>query len=513
MPQTDGAPEPMKQLSTRSLLCLGWRALFIWVLWFSLSADGLASGTNPPSITVQPVGGIAGTNEDFVLSVEASGTQPLSYQWFFHDFSSTTLVALQGATNAVLLLTNLVVGNGGFYSVLVTNSFGSTNSFEARLSVTTSVPRRLGTGRIVKVGSQVGVPITFRANGRETNVSFSLRYTNTYTSPTFAPANSAAVVTTTVTPSNAVGVSVSLPAGQTFPAGDHWLGLLQFNGTDALQGRLAFTTNPVPVAAVNSNGTGLMISAAVQPQFVLASGSRGQLSFQSGLFEEKMTISNPSETVMTNLDILALRLGFDSQTNIISFFNSQDTLTSFPFGDPLISSPCDCGCGFFQDTTNNPCSFSVYLDCGATNDCSLNFTGLAPLFRFAQINNLAPGASTTVTLEFYVSDHVTVPQPSYSLFLADPPLLRLPPFNTAPFTITTNRFVNGTFLIEFGTLLDRFYYVQYAATTDALQTNALTVLPPVRGTGSRVQWTDNGPPKTASPPTNGSRFYRVLETQ
>ena len=30
---------------------------------------------------------------------------------------------------------------------------------------------------------------------------------------------------------------------------------------------------------------------------------------------------------------------------------------------------------------------------------------------------------------------------------------------------------------------------------------------------SRIQWLDTGPPKTQTPPENGSRFYRVLETQ
>ena len=31
------------------------------------------------------------------------------------------------------------------------------------------------------------------------------------------------------------------------------------------------------------------------------------------------------------------------------------------------------------------------------------------------------------------------------------------------------------------------------------------------GTGYDVQWIDNGPPKTEAPPTQGSRFYRMLE--
>jgi hypothetical protein len=116
-----------------------------------------------------------------------------------------------------------------------------------------------------------------------------------------------------------------------------------------------------------------------------------------------------------------------------------------------------------------------------------------------------------VTLEFYVTDHITIPRPKYSLFLADP-LLPVPPLNASPLTITTNRFVGGNYLVEFSTTLGRLYYIQYAGTMAALATNALTVFPAVAGTGSRVQWIDNGPPKTVSPPLANSRFYRVLQS-
>jgi hypothetical protein len=61
-------------------------------------------------------------------------------------------------------------------------------------------------------------------------------------------------------------------------------------------------------------------------------------------------------------------------------------------------------------------------------------------------------------------------------------------------------------------MTNRHYFIQYADTPADLMDSATvqTAFPSVTGTGSRVQWIDNGPPKTASPPTNGSRFYRVL---
>jgi hypothetical protein len=72
------------------------------------------------------------------FSVGAVGSQPLSYQW---RLNSTNISALTNttATNATLVLTNVQLSqSGNAYSVVVTNSAGSTNSSTAFLNV--SVP-------------------------------------------------------------------------------------------------------------------------------------------------------------------------------------------------------------------------------------------------------------------------------------------------------------------------------------------------------------------------------------
>jgi hypothetical protein len=77
------------------------------------------------------------------------------------------------------------------------------------------------------------------------------------------------------------------------------------------------------------------------------------------------------------------------------------------------------------------------------------------------------------------------------------------------FAINNARFTNGVFLVEFHTFLDRLYYVQYRDSLEQQQWS--TALPPILGTGRKIQWIDNGPPKTISHPTNqSSRFYRGL---
>jgi hypothetical protein len=63
-----------------------------------------------------------------VLSVIASGTEPLRYQWFYN-----TNNLLSAATNASLLLTNTLKTQSGSYHVSVTNTAGKATSAVARV--------------------------------------------------------------------------------------------------------------------------------------------------------------------------------------------------------------------------------------------------------------------------------------------------------------------------------------------------------------------------------------------
>ena len=66
---------------------------------------------------------------------------------------------------------------------------------------------------------------------------------------------------------------------------------------------------------------------------------------------------------------------------------------------------------------------------------------------------------------------------------------------------------DGSFRVEFRTLAGRTYYVQYSSDLATWR----IAFPPVGGSGSGMQWVDNGPPKTDSHPgTQTNRFYRVL---
>jgi len=107
---------------------------------YSVLVTNIAGSTNsvtatltvlavPPTITAQPTNQTVQAGGIATFSVGASGTPPLSYQW---SFNTTNIV---NATNATLTLNNVQWTNAGNYSVLVTNAYGSTNSFNAALSV------------------------------------------------------------------------------------------------------------------------------------------------------------------------------------------------------------------------------------------------------------------------------------------------------------------------------------------------------------------------------------------
>jgi hypothetical protein len=67
--------------------------------------------------------------------------------------------------------------------------------------------------------------------------------------------------------------------------------------------------------------------------------------------------------------------------------------------------------------------------------------------------------------------------------------------------------VNSTFLVEFLTISNRLYSIQYSSNLRSWK----DAQPAVTGNGTRIQWIDNGEPKTESTPAaTPARFYRVI---
>lgn len=90
-----------------------------------------SDGPQPPVIKVQPQGHSAAIGTATIFSVSATGTLPLSFEWFKDG------LAISRATNFTYFIDSVLIDHAGSYSVRVFNAYGSTTSSSAVLSVIT----------------------------------------------------------------------------------------------------------------------------------------------------------------------------------------------------------------------------------------------------------------------------------------------------------------------------------------------------------------------------------------
>ena len=98
--------------------------------------------TYPPRISLNPQSQTADVGSTVNLLVNASGSPPLAYQWFFNGTN-----AIGGATSPDLLLTDVQPRDSGAYTVVVTNALGAVTSSPAILTVLASPPTVLESPR------------------------------------------------------------------------------------------------------------------------------------------------------------------------------------------------------------------------------------------------------------------------------------------------------------------------------------------------------------------------------
>ncbi|HSH16479.1 MAG TPA: immunoglobulin domain-containing protein, partial [Verrucomicrobiae bacterium] len=168
----------------------------------------------PPVILTEPANATVIESLEATFTVEAGGTEPLSYQWYFNG---TNLV--MGATNAVLVLADAQTSNAGPYHVVVANAFGSVASATATLNVL--VPPRItnqssdrtviqGNSALVGVIATGTAPLSYqwRRNGLE--LSGRTNATLIITNVQFADAGLYSVIVT-----NQAGFALSAPVSVT----------------------------------------------------------------------------------------------------------------------------------------------------------------------------------------------------------------------------------------------------------------------------------------------------------
>lgn len=100
----------------------------------SLTVNALPPPSVAPSITTHPAGATVTAGSSVNFSVTASGTAPLAYQWQFNGSP------IAGATSATYGIASATTGQGGNYSVVVTNAAGTATSNNAALTVNALPP-------------------------------------------------------------------------------------------------------------------------------------------------------------------------------------------------------------------------------------------------------------------------------------------------------------------------------------------------------------------------------------
>ncbi len=101
-------------------------------LTLTIAADGIVTSA-PPTITSQPQSATATAGGSFTLSVAATGSGLIGYQWFLNG----SLIA--GQTNSTYLDTNAQVSDAGSYTVVVFNDHGSITSSTATVTVNPAI--------------------------------------------------------------------------------------------------------------------------------------------------------------------------------------------------------------------------------------------------------------------------------------------------------------------------------------------------------------------------------------
>ncbi len=191
-------------------------------------------------------------------------------------------------------------------------------------------------------------------------------------------------------------------------------------------------------------------------------------------------------TVLTAPPMTVGPVQYDPQTDIFK--------QRVRFTNPTYSS-FDAVRVYISNLTNSP-AITVCNASGQTNGIPYVQTqGAVP-----------PGSYVDLVIE-YCSPLRVMPNPVLQAQL-------VPPSATASFVGSQQHInrglmlANHTFLVEFLSTSNRLYAVQYSSDL----VNWKSAVPAITGTGTWVQWIDNGQPKTESSPDSVEhRFYRLIE--
>ncbi len=120
-----------------------------------VQADYYASGIAPFNLQIQPATLTTNQGSTISFTTSVSGTAPLAYQWYDNNNNP-----ISGQTNSTLALTNVQQGQSGYYSVTVTNLYGSLST-NVSLTVVLGAPQINVNIQPTNVEAYAGDPVGF----------------------------------------------------------------------------------------------------------------------------------------------------------------------------------------------------------------------------------------------------------------------------------------------------------------------------------------------------------------
>jgi len=211
-----------------------------------------------PSINYDPQDQSALVGQDPTFSVEASGTAPLSYQWYYN-----TNTVLTNATTSILTLTNVQLTDAGGYSVMVTNAYGSVTSAVAQLTVSLPVAPSIITQPQDQANILPGAAATFSVQASGSDPLSYQWYYNTNTVLTNATDSILTITNVQLVNAGSYSVVVNNSAGST-------------NSANAF---LTINTNPV-APVFNIQPASLVVLAGSAASFTAVAGGTAPISYQ-----------------------------------------------------------------------------------------------------------------------------------------------------------------------------------------------------------------------------------------
>jgi len=525
-----------------------------------------------PSIVQGPASQTNIAESTITLSVQAAGTEPLSYQW---KENGTNIV---GATNSSLILTNAQPSQSGSYLVTVSNVVGSIDSDPAIVTVTPIGPPQIllqpqtltiiaGGTATFTVEATNGVPLSYQwsRNGIVIQGATGSSVSITNVQPTDMGDYSVMV-------SNDEGGTASALAGLTVTTVD--FRQLMIGSIVATNGQVVVPINLISLGNEHSVAFSLGFNANVltSPSAALAfdptstnavgtssAGSSRQLHV--GLSAEGASILNTDTSLLAN-GLLGITVTLPQAEH---FLLGTQSVVSVSFGLAEGVDPAAAALHAGLSIETMPTGFSLTDTNGTNLDASITVLAQGTAGRMSDqvvdqsglfvqtVTVINPAAMTLQNIDVvvhgltndslgnmirvfniagttlsgapYVQFGPLAPASSVTLtvefYVSDRTTKPTPVYEfqtTAPAVPTigsgsptslSGRFVNNQVLLDFPTTSGVTYYVQYSGS--ATSTNWLTSLPGIAGTGSAALWIDDGPPRTASSPsTNTIRFYRLV---